>query len=205
MKRLALAATAALLVLPVSGAFAKGVIQFKKQIDNTTCVLLTYGTDSDDVLDDSTTTCNADIYGFKGNDVLKGGAQNDILDGGKGSDVMTGNGGYDTYVFEKAADSKPAAPDEITDFDISLDTMDVSGVCANASVTCTFIGWNSFDGTPGEVAYSIAQAWFCDPVTHQCGDRYFTFVSIDLDGDELADFSVTLDGYNSLTSSNFTL
>jgi peptidase M10/serralysin-like protein len=203
MKRFALAAAAALLFLPVAGASAKGIIQIKKQINNTTCELLTYGTDGDDVLDDSATTCNAIIYGFKGNDVLKGGPQNDTLDGGKGADIMTGNGGYDTYVFEKAADSKPTAADEITDFDISLDTMDVSGVCSNAGVTCSFIGRNPFDGTPGEVAYSIAQAWVCDPVTHQCGDKYFTFVSIDLDGDELADFSVTLDGYVSLTSANF--
>jgi Ca2+-binding RTX toxin-like protein len=205
MKRLALAACAALLLLPVSGASARGVVQFEKQINNTTCTLLTYGTDGDDVLDDSTTICNATIYGFKGDDVLIGGNQSDTLIGGKGHDVMTGNGGSNVFVFQKASDSKISATvDEITDFKVASDVMDVTGVCSNASVTCSFIGNAPFDGTPGEIAYDIAQVYYCDPVTHQCGDRYITFMSIDLDGDEAADFGVTLDGQLELTSSNFT-
>ena len=39
------------------------------------------------------------MYGFDGNDTIKGGAGNDWIDGGTGADTLTGGGGTDTFSF----------------------------------------------------------------------------------------------------------
>ncbi|MEY2613619.1 MAG: Bifunctional hemolysin/adenylate cyclase precursor, partial [Planctomycetota bacterium] len=55
-----------------------------------------YGTNSDDSIDASAWTGNGlRIYGYGGNDVLKGGAGNDDLRGDDGNDDITGGGGQD--------------------------------------------------------------------------------------------------------------
>ncbi len=44
------------------------------------------------------------MYGYEGNDILRGGAGNDRLDGGPGADSMFGNAGNDVYVVDDIKD-----------------------------------------------------------------------------------------------------
>ena len=55
-----------------------------------------YGTNSDDSIDASAWTGNGLlVYGFAGNDIIKGGSGNDDLRGGAGDDTLEGNAGND--------------------------------------------------------------------------------------------------------------
>lgn len=62
------------------------------------------------------------LFGDGGDDVLDGGAGADKVNGGIGDDTTTGGGGADTFVFGNALGS-----DTITDFQIDLDTIQLSG------------------------------------------------------------------------------
>lgn len=73
--------------------------------------------------------------GGAGNDVLVGngadndlygGAGNDVLFGGHGADRLWGGSGSDTFVFARASDSSPNAPDWIMDFESGSDKIDLS-------------------------------------------------------------------------------
>ncbi|BAI90117.1 SBBP repeat-containing protein [Arthrospira platensis NCB002] len=85
---------------------------------------------------------NNTIYGLAGNDTLIGGKGNDFLDGGLGNDSLVGGGGRDTLIGGAGNDtlnggpgadifvfglgeSRVAAPDHITDFDIGTDKIDL--------------------------------------------------------------------------------
>lgn len=63
------------------------------------------------------------LFGGKGRDTLKGGKGDDTLTGGKGSDSLTGGLGADVFVITKNSQS-----DEITDFDGSVDMIDVTAL-----------------------------------------------------------------------------
>lgn len=66
---------------------------------------------------------NDTIDGGADNDTILGGRGNDIISGGLGDDVMTGGTGADSFVF-LATDG---GIDRITDFNVALDTLDLSG------------------------------------------------------------------------------
>ncbi len=113
-----------------------------------------YGGDQDDRLFGDTFLA---LEGFGGDDVLYGGAGNDelfgdagvieevqpfsgaqefdsgnggadVLDGGSGNDLLTGNSGADTFVFRTKTDR-----DTVTDYEDSLDRLDVSDFFDNAA------------------------------------------------------------------------
>jgi len=63
------------------------------------------------------------ISGQKGDDKLFGGKGDDTLTGGKGSDSLTGGLGADIFVFKLNSQS-----DEVTDFDGSVDLIDVTAL-----------------------------------------------------------------------------
>jgi Ca2+-binding RTX toxin-like protein len=69
--------------------------------------------------------------GGSGNDTLTGNSADNRLDGGLGNDTMTGGDGADTFVLSGAN----SGADVITDFDVSEDQIDLSGVT----------GFDSFD------------------------------------------------------------
>ncbi|MEZ2775029.1 Ig-like domain-containing protein, partial [Acinetobacter pseudolwoffii] len=64
-------------------------------LGGTTPSYLKEGTDQRDILDHSTATSGVRIYGYEGNDTLKGGSANDILRGGEGNDILDGGAGND--------------------------------------------------------------------------------------------------------------
>ena len=65
------------------------------------------------------------ITGTSGNDVLIGTAGDDFLIGGAGDDILTGDTGADTFEFTM---SYQTGVDEITDFEIGVDTLSFSDV-----------------------------------------------------------------------------
>ncbi|WP_051312658.1 tandem-95 repeat protein [Pseudodonghicola xiamenensis] len=62
------------------------------------------------------------LFGGKGDDLLTGGAGRDTLIGGRGDDILTGGGGADVFVF-----AGKSGHDMITDFEIGVDTLELSG------------------------------------------------------------------------------
>lgn len=89
------------------------------------------------------TAANETLQGLGGDDTLLGDAGNDILIGGGGRDTLTGGAGIDTFRFSAVTDSYRNASlhhDSITDFDATLDRIDLSGIGFTA------LG-NGYDGT----------------------------------------------------------
>jgi len=76
------------------------------------------------------------INGEAGNDILNGDLGNDTLTGGSGIDVMTGGGGEDLFIFATddtsftTTGSLAYFADEITDFTVGEDSIDLGGVIA---------------------------------------------------------------------------
>lgn len=68
---------------------------------------------------------NDQLFGGSLNDRLFGGNDNDRLDGGTGSDFLTGGGGIDVFVINRNGGDQN---DTITDFNVLLDKLDVSGL-----------------------------------------------------------------------------
>ena len=97
------------------------------------------------------------IIGFGGDDTLIGGASNDllrgfddndILQGNKGNDTLIGGTGNDTFVFN----TRSTGIDEITDFEISIDKIQI-GSEFGATSDSQF----SFDDTNGALSFEGQQ------------------------------------------------
>ncbi|WP_225774665.1 putative Ig domain-containing protein [Pseudomonas sp. Marseille-Q5115] len=88
------------------------------------------GTSGKDTL--TGTAGNDQLFGLAGIDTLKGGAGNDLLVGGAGADNLAGGAGADTFRFTTLTDSyrtsSTAYSDLITDFDASVDILDLAGL-----------------------------------------------------------------------------
>lgn len=129
------------------------------------------------------------LNGGSGNDILIGNAGDDYLIGGLGTDILTGGTGNDHFIF------RDLSTDRVTDFTSGQDVLDLESIDANSSLTgnqaFTFIGTHAFTHTAGEVHYQ------------QIGSN--TFVTADMNGDGIADFTVRLDGLHTLTSHDFIL
>ncbi|WP_342654390.1 putative Ig domain-containing protein [Pseudomonas sp. F3-2] len=133
------------------------------------------------------TVANEQLFGGAGNDTLDGGAGNDVLIGGAGSDKLTGGAGADVFRFTSKLDSYRTATtsssDQILDFDVSADKIDVS------ALGYTGLG-NGVDGTL-QVTYNATtyRTYLKDNVADANGNR----------------FEVSLAGnlVNSLTTSHF--
>lgn len=125
------------------------------------------------------------LRGLAGDDKLLGGAGNDILIGGAGRDTLTGGAGADTFRFSSIHDSCRNGSlnnDTITDFEATLDRIDLSGIGFTA------LG-NGYNGTL-LLSYSSAS------------DRtYLKSLESDLDGNR---FELAIQGnhLNTLNASN---
>lgn len=77
------------------------------------------------------------IYGEGNDDLIFGGDGNDVIDGDDGHDVIWGGGGNDTLEGGAGADNfgflAGSGADYISDFDITLDSLDLSGSSTNFS------------------------------------------------------------------------
>ena len=125
--------------------------------------------------------------------MLKGAAGNDRLDGGAGADRLVGGKGADQFIFTKAGH---ADGDTITDFRSGQgDTISLADIDARTdrggNQAFNLIGDDEFTGRSGQL-----RAW---------QDANKTFVAGDIDGDGVADFTITLIGSHDLTNSDFLL
>lgn len=68
------------------------------------------------------------IIGGTGNDTIIGGSQDDTLQGGEGQDVLTGGEGANQFIFTSLSESSSTASDVITDFNVTNDIINVSGL-----------------------------------------------------------------------------
>jgi serralysin len=129
------------------------------------------------------------LIGSQFADHFTGTAGDNNLDGWSGQDTLTGGAGLDQFRFTAAADSTNAAPDTITDFSHEQgDLMVLSSIYAD---TLAFLGSETFSGQAGELRYSVADG--------NC------LVTVDLNGDSSADFSITLLGVTTLVAGDFVL
>ena len=136
------------------------------------------------------------LIGGPGDDVLFGGAGNDQLIGGVGRDVMTGDAGSDTFRFAAIADSVVGAlRDLVKDFTQGSDIVNFSQIDANTGVAgnqaFTFVGTAGFSGTAGELSFS-------QTATH-------TIISLDVNGDAVADSQVAFTGVITFVAVDFIL
>ena len=138
--------------------------------------------------DDTRRNDNDLILGSNGGDALSGGAGRDILAGLKGADTLTGGAGADLFVFSSARDSRPGAPDTVTDFGHGADRL---AFAALGELTLIAEKGGHFTGDGSEIR------WF-----RSGGD---TIVEVDTDGDRIADMRIVLDGRLTLDDSDFLL
>ncbi len=109
------------------------------------------------------------INGGPGADTLIGGGGNDVLRGDAGNDRLTGGTGMDTFVF-----SETQSRDTITDFASGTDVIDLGWFLGPSQFH--FIGSAAFSGQAGQGRFS--------------NDLF----QLDLNGDRIADFSITILG-----------
>lgn len=137
-----------------------------------------------------------DVFsGGAGNDTIDGGAGNDILDGNAGADILRGGLGADTFLF-RPGDIAPGVVDCITDFSraqgdkISLGLIDaIAGSAKNDAFN--FIGTDAFSRHAGELRYSVSDG--------------HAVVSGDMNGDGVADFTISLLNVSNLAATDFVL
>ena len=132
------------------------------------------------------------LLGLAGNDTLIGEAGPDGLAGGPGRDVLTGGSEADAFQFFSIKDSgiTAATRDVITDFEQTIDHIDVHFIDIKSAVSGAFIGTQSFHHLAGEYRESYSGG--------------STIVSGDLNGDGKSDFSVALIGHFLLQGGDFT-
>lgn len=143
------------------------------------------GTPNNDTL--TGTAANEQLFGGAGNDTLNGAAGNDILVGGTGVDKLTGGAGADVFRYTSKLDSyrtsSTSASDQILDFDVAADKIDVS------ALGYTGLG-NGLNGTL-QLTYSAST-----------NRTYLKDLTVDANGNR---FEVSLAGnlVSSLTASHF--
>ncbi|AXK43737.1 sulfatase-like hydrolase/transferase [Erythrobacter aureus] len=136
------------------------------------------------------------LFGGIGIDILVGGDGDDVLAGQWGADILTGGAGSDTFVFDNPDIARwLTIADQITDFEIDQDIIDLSGIDAiidtQSDDAFTFIGREQFTGIAGELRYYV--------------NENQTFLAADYDGDGKADLHIVLDGQLDLTAEHFIL
>lgn len=124
------------------------------------------------------------LDGGVGNDRLEGGLGNDTLIGGAGSDWLVGGIGADLFVFN-ARGHFDRATDTIADFTRSMDKIDMRGM------GFSYIGTAEFSRDAGQVRYSVQQGT--------------AVVSVDVNGDGIADLTIRLLGVTMLSGNDFLL
>lgn len=115
------------------------------------------------------------LEGGKGGDLLHGGGGNDELFGGLGADILIGGSGEDHFIFRSARESSARAGiDEIRDFEVGVDKIDISQFF-NSEVHTLSITTRG-DGS---------------------------FVTIDVNGDSKVDFSLLIANTTEISSNDF--
>jgi Ca2+-binding RTX toxin-like protein len=133
------------------------------------------------------------LVGGAGDDELIGGAQADTFIGLGGADLLTGGAGADNFVVQNDWESPVGTEDEVLDFEIGTDKLDVHSIAGPFGFT--YIGDDAFSEHAGNFH---VRAELVGGVWHVEGD---------LDGDDVADFAilVTATTADPLTANDFIL
>ena len=133
------------------------------------------------------------LIGTNGANFLSGREGTDELIGLKGRDILTGGLDGDTFSFLKLSDSGTTAAtrDTITDFHSGVDAINLVDVEDQVGLTFTYIDFQHFHHAKGEVREEFS------------GGN--TIVSLDVNGDRKADFSILLQGHIVLHATDFDL
>lgn len=123
------------------------------------------------------------ILGAAGGETLEGGLGDDVIQGRGGADVLSGGEDADTFVYAALSDSGAGGRDLITDL-AKEDVIDLSLLDADTT-------------TAGDQAFHLVASF-----GHHAGELTLTYdhvarttlLAADVDGDGVADFSVTLAG-----------
>lgn len=142
---------------------------------------------------------NDSLYGGSGTDELVGGADDDMLYGGNGADLLHGGTGFDLLTGGAGSDrfcfaSTLQAGNLITDFAGELDLIDLSAVDADSGTS--FVNEAFRWGGRSDVRANAVTA------SAQFGN---TVLSMDVDGDAVADMTLTLFGLVTLRADDFVL
>ena len=134
------------------------------------------------------------IYGLAGNDTVNAAGMTGPvwITAGAGQDTLTGGSGVDTYLFGATAESTPTLPDIITNFNVSLDKIDLTGI------GLTSLTFRSSKLTGNTVA-SNSIAW------QQSGGNTFVYVNNTGSNEttSTANMKIQLNGSLTLTASDF--
>jgi Ca2+-binding RTX toxin-like protein len=140
---------------------------------------------------------NDSLVGNTGANSLRGNGGNDVLTGAGGADRLTGGAGTDRFVYGSITHSPVGAgADRITDFSHAQgDKIDLHLIDANSTVAGDqafhFIGTAAFTHHAGELHERISGG--------------STIVTADVNGDGVADFSLSLSGSITLVAGDFVL
>ena len=121
------------------------------------------------------------VLGNSANNVIIGGTNNDVILGGAGKDTLTGGLGSDAFLYQSLTDSNAANRDMITDFKSGLDKIALQ---FNVSPSNQIAIVTKFSGVQGQATFSSSK------------------LSIDTNGDKVADFEITLTGVKSILLSD---
>ena len=126
---------------------------------------------------------------------MSGGDDADTIIGQGGKDILTGDAGNDVFVYRALTDSGTTAAtrDQITDFQIGADIIDLSQLDAIAG--------------GGDDAFNFVGS---GPLQNAGDLRAFasganTIIAGDVNGDQTADFHILLQGNIAITATDFNL
>ena len=160
-----------------------------------------------DAAEDTLTSID-NLRGSAHNDTLTGNGSANVLEGGAGKDKLTGGAGADTFVFGQDSvvpnpttkDALDEETDTVTDFSQTQgDKLDFRGLKEHSlfrdGERLSFLATDKapFTNDPGQVRYD------------QNDEKDETYVQVDLDGNGVADFQVTLNESLTLTAADLLL
>lgn len=132
------------------------------------------------------------IVGGTGRDTITCGSGLDTVSGGGGADLLRAGTGSDTFQYSAVSDSAPTGKDTITGFSSALgDKIDFTALEANLHEAFTFIATSAFSGHAGEI--------------REVASGGNLTVSIDTNGDKVADFTIIFSKLNSIAATDFKL
>ncbi len=136
------------------------------------------------------------LQGGDGNDDIRGGAGDDVIYGGLGRDKLYGDAGRDSFRYQSLSESNAVSGrDFLYGFEQGQDKIDLSWIDANSTVA----GNQAFAFTgPGAFFQSAGDLWVS---TNLLG----TNVNMDVNGDGMADMSLTVVGVWTMTANDFVL